>query len=181
MRGRRIVIVMVAAATLLAACGSDSPSTGASGAGASTTSPAKTPAAGGGGAYGPAPSTGKAATGTSTSTVSVAHSDSFGDILVGPNGKTLYVFDKDSGTTTACTGGCVPTWPPLTAASQPTGGPGVNADELSTADGAAPDQVVYHGHLLYYFAGDAGPGDVNGVKIPAWYPVSPSGEKIDRD
>jgi len=110
-------------------------------------------------------------------TVSVQTSDDLGDYLVGPNGHTLYLFEKDTGTTTACTGGCAAVWPALTAAS-PTAGSGIDSAKLSTAAG---DQVVFNGHLLYFFATDKAPGDTNGIGIPAWYPLSPSGDKIDKD
>jgi len=110
-------------------------------------------------------------------TVAVQTSDELGEYLVGPNGHTLYLFEKDTGTTTACTGGCAAVWPALTAAS-PTAGSGVDSAKLSTA---AADHVVYNGHLLYYFASDNAPGDTNGIGIPAWYPLSPSGDKIDKD
>ena len=41
--------------------------------------------------------------------------------------------------------------------------------------------MTYHGHLLYHYSGDAAPGDVKGVGIPGWYPVGPSGAKVDKD
>ena len=44
-----------------------------------------------------------------------------------------------------------------------------------------PDQVVYNGHLLYHFASDTAPGDVNGLGIPSWYPVDAAGDAIDAD
>lgn len=153
-------------AVLLAGCGSGDDSEAAST--QTTAAPATTP----GNGYG---ATGNAAT------VSVADNPTFGKLLTGPDGRTLYLFEKDKGTTSACAGPCLDNWPPLTSASAPTAGDGVDASKLSTADGAVANQVVYNGHLLYYFAGDKAPGDVNGANIPAWYPVNPAGDKIDRD
>ena len=75
-------------------------------------------------------------TGASTATVSVAVAS--GDVkahLVGPNGHALYLFEKDNGTTSACTGACSATWPALSASGTPGGGSGVDAAKLSTADG----------------------------------------------
>ena len=63
----------------------------------------------------------------------------------------------------------------------PTGGEGIDASLLATADGQVPDQVVYNGHLLYHFASDTAPGDVNGLGIPSWYPVDAAGDAIDAD
>ena len=45
-------------------------------------------------------------------TVGVAK-DSLGSILVNSHGRTLYLFKRDSGTTSACTGACAANWPPL--------------------------------------------------------------------
>lgn len=106
----------------------------------------------------------------------------FGKVLVASDGRTLYLFEADHGTQTACgQDPCKSTWPALAGGSRPTAGSGVDAKQLSTANGQVANQVTYHGHLLYEFAGDSKPGDVNGVKIPEWYPVSPSGTKVDRD
>jgi predicted lipoprotein with Yx(FWY)xxD motif len=110
----------------------------------------------------------------------VAQNPDQGPILVDGQGRTLYLFEKDNGTTSACTGACAQTWPALTAAA-PTPGTGADASLLATADGQVAKQVTYGGHLLYTYSGDAAPGDVKGVRIPGWYPVSPSGTKIDKD
>lgn len=140
----------------------------------------------GGDPYGASPTT-KAAAATAgttaaagSSTVNVAEVAPFGKLLVTSEGRTLYLFEKDSGTTTACTGPCATAWPAL-AGTAPTAGDGVDKAKLSTANGQVPNQVVYNGHLLYEFAKDSKPGDVNGVTIPQWYPVSPAGDKIDED
>jgi predicted lipoprotein with Yx(FWY)xxD motif len=95
-----------------------------------------------------------------------------GLILVGPNGHSLYVFDRDQGTTSACTGGCQTVWPALTASGTPTVATGLDASKAGTAAGG---QVTYNGHLLYYYAADNNPGDTNGVTIPNWHLVSPLG------
>src|SRR3954469_20512194 len=36
-----------------------------------------------------------------------------GDVLVNRQGHTLYLFERDSGTMSACTGACAVNWPPL--------------------------------------------------------------------
>ena len=45
-------------------------------------------------------------------------------------------------------------------------------------------QVTYNGHPLYYFVGDAKPGDTTGEGIIAfgggWDVLSPSGMKIEK-
>jgi predicted lipoprotein with Yx(FWY)xxD motif len=113
--------------------------------------------------------------------VSVAQNPAQGAILVDSKGRTLYLFEKDNGTTSACTGACAQVWPAFTAGASPAAGSGVDASKLATANGQVAQQVTYGGHLLYSYSGDAAPGDVKGVGIPNWYPVSPSGVKVDKE
>ena len=115
-------------------------------------------------------------TSMSSDTVMVTNSPTLGNILVDASGKTLYMFLKDNGTTTACTGFCAQNWPALTSAS-PTAGNGVDTTLLGTVPDS--NQVTYNGHLLYTFANDQNPGDVNGEGLQgAWYAVSPTGEAV---
>jgi len=110
--------------------------------------------------------------------VSVAVADNAkvgASILVDGSGRTLYLFEKDQGTTSACLDKCAAAWPAFKGT--PTAGTGVNSSLLSAANG----QVTYNGHLLYYFAADRAPGDANGIGIPAWYTVGPDGNKVDKD
>jgi predicted lipoprotein with Yx(FWY)xxD motif len=109
----------------------------------------------------------------------IATDPDLGEYLVDADGLTLYLFTKDEGTTTACSGGCADNWPPIVADGAPTGGDGIDVELLGTADGIEPNQVTYNGHLLYYFAGDQAPGDTNGVGLPDWYPVNPAGDAIE--
>lgn len=96
----------------------------------------------------------------------------------GPNGHTLYYFAKDTGTTSACTGACATTWPALTASGAVTTGPGVDKSQVGTANGQVANQVTYYGHLLYYYSGDAAPGDTKGVGIPNWFLLGPRGNQM---
>jgi len=105
----------------------------------------------------------------------VATDPKFGQILVDSQGRTVYMFDKDMGTTTACTGGCAAAWPAVVAAGTPVGGTGVDSAKLGTAQGQVAGQVTYNSHLLYRFSGDTKAGDANGAAIPNWHPVTPAG------
>jgi len=96
-------------------------------------------------------------------------------VLVSEDGKTVYMFDKDNGATSACTDGCASVWPAVTSSGTPAAGAGVDASKLSTASGQAPDQVTYGGHLLYEYSGDSAPGQTNGTKVPGWHDVSAAG------
>ena len=121
------------------------------------------------------PNTGSSSSG-SADTVMVANNPTLGNILVDSNGMTLYLFLKDNGTTTACTGACAQNWPSLINAS-PNAGSGADASLLGAASGT--NQVTYNGHLLYTFVKDKNPGDVNGEGLlGAWYAVSPTGEPV---
>jgi predicted lipoprotein with Yx(FWY)xxD motif len=115
---------------------------------------------------GPATATGK--------TISLARGKA-GIFLIGPNGHTLYIFTKDHGTKTACLGICATYWPALTATGPITTGPDINKAEVAKVDAQKPDQLTYYGHLLYYFKGDAAPGQTNGTKIKDWYLLGPFG------
>jgi len=123
------------------------------------------------------------AVGGKPATLGVASSSGLGKFLVDSRGRTLYLFQKDSGTRSACTGACAASWPPLRASGKPVVGSGVTASKVTTAarsDGAP--QVVYDGHPLYLFSGDKNPGDTNGQGVTAfgaaWYALSPAGATV---
>jgi predicted lipoprotein with Yx(FWY)xxD motif len=107
---------------------------------------------------------------------------SLGKVLDNGQGRTLYVFQGDSGTKSNCSGACATNWPPLTS-TKPTVGKGANASMIGTSkrsDGST--QVTYNGHPLYTFTGDSAPGDTNGQGVNAfgalWYTVSPTGQVV---
>jgi predicted lipoprotein with Yx(FWY)xxD motif len=109
-----------------------------------------------------------------------------GNVLVDSQGKTLYLFEKDSAMSSSCSGACASIWPPLTATGKPGVGAGLSGGKLTLikrSDGTM--QVSYGGHPLYTYAGDAGPGDTKGEGLnqfgAQWYVVGPNGQKIDND
>src|SRR5918994_4458080 len=125
----------------------------------------------------PAGPTTTAAQEASGATVAVANI-SLGDVLVDPDGRTPYAFTKDQGDQSACSGECAANWPALTGTA--TAGTGAQASLLSTATQASgTDQVTYDGKLLYYFAGDAKPGDTNGQGVgTVWFAVAADGALV---
>ena len=138
-------------------------------------------AAGCGSSGDPSTATAKAANGSSA-TVSVAKSG-LGKILVDSKGRTLYLWLKDSGDKSACSGGCAVAWPPLRASGKPTAGDGAKASLLGTiARSDGQRQVTYNGHPLYGFQGDSKPGDTTGQGNPGfgapWYVLSAAGTAI---
>jgi predicted lipoprotein with Yx(FWY)xxD motif len=103
-----------------------------------------------------------------------------GTVLVTPDGRTVYMLDRDNGgTTSVCTGPCATIWPAVVATGTPKAGSGLAASKLAVAMQAdGRNQVVYGGHLLYNFSGDTAPGDAKGLGIPGWHAVSPEGAPV---
>jgi predicted lipoprotein with Yx(FWY)xxD motif len=106
-----------------------------------------------------------------------------GKAIVDSSGRTLYLFQKDSGTTSACTGACAVAWPPVRVSGKPTAGAGLSASKVGKtprSDGKA--QVTYNAHPLYRFQGDKNPGDANGQGVSAfgggWFALSSAGDMI---
>jgi predicted lipoprotein with Yx(FWY)xxD motif len=107
-----------------------------------------------------------AGTGTATALRSVG---ALGQILVGGNGRTLYLFLGDEGAMSKCNGSCAQNWPPLTTIGAPRATGGVLQSQLSTTKRQnGTTQVTYNGHPLYYFIGDSAPGRANGEGIDAF-------------
>ena len=81
-------------------------------------------------------------------------------VLVGPNGMTLYTFDKDVADSgkSVCNGPCATNWPPLMAADTDTAS---GAYTVITRDDGKKQWAV-KGKPLYYWARDAKPGDKTG-------------------
>jgi predicted lipoprotein with Yx(FWY)xxD motif len=125
--------------------------------------------------------TGVAATGTAT--VKTRHGQ-LGTFLVGSNGRTLYLFEKDKSTKSTCSGACAKAWPPLLTTGKPKASGSAKASLLGTtkrSDGTS--QVTYKGHPLYYFVQDKSAGQTKGQGIDGfgaeWYVLAPSGKKIE--
>jgi len=105
---------------------------------------------------------------------------SLGPILTDQNGRTLYAFTKDKDGTSTCTGQCIATWPALVSKQPATTGAGADRALLSKADrseGSA--QATYGNWPLYYYAGDVGPGDVDGQGVDGvWFAVGADGKLV---
>jgi predicted lipoprotein with Yx(FWY)xxD motif len=183
MRNQTVSIIgAVGIGVVVGACSSGSSTTSP---GSATTSPASKAAA--------APATTQAgrpaATGQASGAAAVslaAISGIPGKVLVGSNGRTMYLFEGDKSGTSACSGACAAAWPPVTVSGTPRAGSGVSQTLLATIkrpDGTV--QLAYHGHPLYYFTADTAAGTAHGQGVKAfgsdWYVVAASGSKIDTD
>jgi predicted lipoprotein with Yx(FWY)xxD motif len=138
---------------------------------------------GGGGSPASAASTPPKAADGQTATIGLADAGSLGKVLVDSSGRTLYLFQKDSGTTSACTGPCAAAWPPLRSSGKPVVGAGLSASKIAKtprSDGKA--QITYNGHPLYLFQGDKKPGDTAGQGVTAfgggWFALSSAGDMV---
>jgi len=101
-----------------------------------------------------------------------------GAYLVGPDGKTLYVFTKDAGGKSVCNGDCAKNWPPLTvdANASVTPGDGVTGTFGTVKRDDGTTQVTYAGAPIYYFAKDTKAGDVTGQGVGGvWFVAAVAG------
>jgi len=125
------------------------------------------------------PAASSGAPGGASNAVSVGTSASLGPYLVGPDGMTLYVFDKDPvGTTTSACGstdGCDVTWPAFVAGTgAPTAGSGVTGQLATIAGEDGKPQVTYDGRPLYDYVGDTAPGQTSGEGVDGtWHVAKP--------
>jgi predicted lipoprotein with Yx(FWY)xxD motif len=161
MRRSLFALAPAAVAVTIAGCG------GASGGGYANSAPTAKPS--------------KSASGATTVGLGATK---LGRFLVDSRGRALYLFEKDTSTTSTCYSACASLWPPLTVSGAPKGSAGVVASKLGTTkrtDGTT--EVTYGGHPLYYYAGDAGPGQTTGQGLKqfgaAWYVVAATGAKTD--
>jgi predicted lipoprotein with Yx(FWY)xxD motif len=151
----------------LAACGSDSNDSSSAGSASSNSSA----------------SSGSASESPSAAGDAVlATADSpLGQIVVDGQGRTVYVFDKDTAGSgaSACSGGCLQAWPAVTTESADPAVDGVDGDVGTITRDDGTKQVTLDGLPLYLYAADAQAGDVTGQGVGGiWWVVAPDGTKI---
>lgn len=84
-----------------------------------------------------------------------------GAVLAGAdNGLTLYTFRKDTAGSSTCYDACAGNWPPFLAAEEDEDKTEDDLTVIARTDGTY--QWAKNGMPLYFFAGDAAKGDVNG-------------------
>jgi predicted lipoprotein with Yx(FWY)xxD motif len=126
----------------------------------------------------PAPKT--AAAQPQAVTLQMAQNDELGSFLADGDGRTLYLFTKDTANTTVCYDECAAAWPPLLTLGEPTLNAGVTAEVIGTTErNDGTTQLTYNGWPLYYFAKDEAPGDTTGQAVgDVWWVVSGEGNPI---
>ncbi|MGE0600375.1 MAG: hypothetical protein AB7J35_14585 [Dehalococcoidia bacterium] len=107
---------------------------------------------------------------------------SLGQVLTGPDGRTLYMFTKDGAGVSNCTGACLQNWPPLTVAAGQTPsvatGLSLTLGTLVRSDTGAT-QVTLAGIPLYYWAADQAPGQTGGQGVGGvWFALDTSGAAV---
>ena len=116
--------------------------------------------------------------------VQVAESEEYGPILVDGQCRALYAFTQDADGESTCVDDCAVNWPPLFVTD---GAVPPLADELdpslfSVVEHPEGSMLKVGDWPLYYFAGDAAPGDTNGQAVgDVWWLVSPDGTLIEGD
>jgi predicted lipoprotein with Yx(FWY)xxD motif len=120
-----------------------------------------------------------------TSILLSTHASTLGTVLAGTGGRSVYLFEADHGSTSACSDACAAYWPPVTSAGAATASGRAESALLGTIHrGDGTVQVTYAGHPLYYFSGDKAAGDVTGEGLQdfgaGWYVLSPTGHKVVR-
>lgn len=110
-------------------------------------------------------------------------STSSGKVLVGANGKTLYVFAADSPGKSTCTSACAQAWPPVLATAKTLGRSADVKAKLTVikrSDGKS--QLAVNGLPAYTFSGDSAAGQALGQGMNAsgglWWVIAPSGTPI---
>src|SRR5688500_14505326 len=90
-----------------------------------------------------------------TPTLRIGQKAELGRFVTDAQGRTLYEFRRDMGTTSACVDACLTTWPPLVQpAGQPSLAPGLGGTVGVAVQADGRRQVTYGGKLLYYFRTD---------------------------
>ncbi len=106
---------------------------------------------------------------------------SVGPALTDANGRALYLFAGDKPNVSKLSAAGRAVWPPFTSSTRPAATGGAKAGDIGTVTGMGA-QVTYHGHPLYYFAGDNKPGQVAGQDLNEfggrWYVLSSAGGAI---
>lgn len=143
----------------LTACGGNGYGSGSSS--SSSSAPASAPAGG-------------------TAKLATATVGSLGKVVVDGNGRTVYVFDKDSKGKSNCEGGCLAQWPAVAAGSGAPQLSGIDASLVSTitrSDGSK--QLALNGMPLYVFAQDSQAGQAKGQAFGGlWWAVAANGQKV---
>ncbi|WUI01305.1 hypothetical protein OHR68_05635 [Spirillospora sp. NBC_00431] len=110
-------------------------------------------------------------------------SSEIGPIITDASGRSLYAFTKDKAGASVCEGECIATWPALAGKAKIALGDGVDRSLVRHSQRSEGTfQATYGDWPLYYYAGDARPGDLDGQGVDGeWFVVGADGKLIKRD
>ncbi|SFH26485.1 Secreted repeat of unknown function [Palleronia marisminoris] len=122
-------------------------------------------------------------------TLSVEQSADYGQYIVGPEGKPVYMFTTDTQgdggePAISCTSEpCLDAWPLVTADGEVTVGPDLDESLAGTFSYEGQTVVTYNGWPLYTFARDEAGQPPQGQDVHSfggeWYLLGPEGEKLE--
>lgn len=153
MRNTGWAITGIICAGLVSACGNASSPTPGAAYGAVATMSSR-----------PSPSATATVAANSRRAVLTVKKTKIGYVLANAGGYTLYWYGKDvkgSGTS-ACTGTCVSTWPPLSGKAVAKAGVKLAGKLGFITRGDGTIQATYNGYPLYTYSSDMAPGDTLG-------------------
>lgn len=127
--------------------------------------------------------TGSALSTSPPSTVVTTRGTGLGDVLVDAQGRTLYLFAKDTGPASTCDSSCAAFWPPVPVSDAPRAAGGASAASLGVITGPGNSrQLSYSGHPLYYFVGDRKAGQTRGEGLnqfgAKWFVLDAAGAAV---
>jgi predicted lipoprotein with Yx(FWY)xxD motif len=107
----------------------------------------------------------------------------YGRMLFDGKGRALYLFTRERTSRSRCYGECARAWPPFLTKGKPRARSDVKGSLLGTTRRRNGEvQVTYRGHPLYYYVDDREPGQVLCQDVVefggTWLVVSPSGRAI---
>jgi predicted lipoprotein with Yx(FWY)xxD motif len=107
-------------------------------------------------------------------TIRAAQNAALGPYLTDREGRTLYLFMKDSESHSVCYGGCAASWPPLLVGATEATLDGIGGKLGVAQRNDGNNQVTYEGKPLYYYSSDANPGDTKGQGVGnVWFVLAP--------
>ncbi len=112
--------------------------------------------------------------------INVVNDPKLGNILVGTNGWTVYMYALDGPDKSNCLKACAAIWLPVYTLGHPQLGTGVTSSLIGNAKLANGNMILTYNHMpLYYFVGDTAAGQTTGQGFDnVWFAVSPDGKKV---
>src|SRR5947209_5191153 len=128
----------------------------------------------------PAPTTAPATSTGQATALKLSQTTALGQFLGDGNGRTLYIYARDSKDTPTCYDDCAKNWPAFTTQGKSAALDGVNAAMIGTAQRKeGTTQVTYNGWPLYYWNADVKAGDTFGQGIGnVWWVIQSTGDTV---